>query len=192
MNNISFTSAILVRGSKKQINQIEDRLYDQSIGTAQRNWICAAKGSIPSPEHSDTIEATKQMNVTGLCEINLPKEAFPVSVRELKKGTTDVDSLYLIATNESAISLDNLEKYESEHLRNLQAGRLEFSKTHDKNLINELIDKLATLEKNCRVMGERFARLIELHSHTLIDANSVIKAIKENQFDFQDLKVLRK
>lgn len=191
IQNISFKSAILVRGRQDQIKKITDRMWDESIETVDTPRIEVFNLDIPEKELTSAAEATFKMHIGGVNQFQLPIQSFPFSVVQLQQGVNDSDSIYMLATDDDAAAVDVFENFRESVVKSLKANETAISSTRDRLERDKLIDINIILRENFEKAKGASALLLETYNHTLTDAGKMLSAIGRKCFNFQTLEFLK-
>lgn len=190
VSNISFKSAILIRGPKRQVLEIENAIQDRSLGIVESPRIEMPTVSFPGMEYISPDIATDDMHSDGVKEVGLPKERFPFC---MKKLGPDSDSVYFFATGKQARALDEIEEERINVIRGLiknHKAKIEAEDSWKKSLLDELNVDLKALMQKYKNVRKQLEQIYVGYQHSLFDSEIILSAIKMGNFDFEKLSVI--
>lgn len=201
IRNISFTSAMVVKGLPKEIRGIDMRMNREAWTIEQNDFLTHTNPNWPSSQHISGFNLSEDLyyaNVTGEypssnLEIGLPKEKFAYGMTKIKDGATASDSVYLFVTGNDAKLLDRINISREIEERKLNRLKVQLAKIRDKTSINTILDEINNLELHCGQLTAVFEKFIAKHSVAVpIEAKKVLRAISKKHFGFEELSLVKR
>lgn len=201
VKNISFTSAMVIKGAPKQVRGIDLRMNREAWTVEQRNEITHINPTWPMSQHISRFDfendiyyaAARKEYPTGNIEIGLPRGKFAYCMVKIKDGPTDADSVYLFATGQEAKLLERINIAKDTAAMKLDSLRAQLSKARNQQKQNDLLESLKTYGQGYRDLSMLFEKFMGRYRNEIpISARQVLSAISKKSFNFETLSFVGK
>lgn len=202
VNNVSFKSARLIKGPASQLQYIESLVQKKSIRTINKAFITKSgvkrfpdsefvKNDVIKDEFA-AFEKTGEYSSKEL-SIGFPIKNFDFDVTKIKEGGNGTDSVYLFTTKEKAAEIGECKNKVDMVKSQIEMYKRTLSETQDRTKHNKLVETLGRFMEDRTTFTQKLKAMIDEYSNMpAVNAENILKAIKEKRFDFSTLSVTGK
>lgn len=189
VNNISFKSIRLIKGSGSQINQIENAILDGAITMIDRDKIDAPIGKIPQKEFASPAAAIAELYEMGCMRARFPQLNFNSVIIANTADKTNPEGLYLFATENQADYLDRIIDKKGVVARSLCKNRMQMERAKNTIQFDSYAKKCDYLEREHKRITDCLVKVFEICKKNCYEAEDVLIAIKQGRFNVKELKI---
>ena len=197
MVSVSFTSAILVRATPRQIKGLEAKMLKKSVVITEKPEITpTANQDFPVREFISCDDLSEnlyreygEMDPKIFCA----RQKFPFEITEVAKNDSGLVT-YLVTTNEEANLVGGVISRRALDADRLAICDAELAKKirYDKS-VNAILDQRSVLSRSIREIDATLKRLVaEVSSSPSVSIKNIFSAIRAKQFDFKTLQYIEK